>query len=95
MVKEDPERVELRHGRIGTGTHTVLGIVIGYASFYLAAVLGNWLTVLTGIVVLILFGYVLERFLGNRGIKWWFGNGVVVYLFIWLVSWTFFLNLMG
>ncbi len=93
MVKEDPEKLELRHDRIGMGIHTVLGMVVGWLSVQLASMLGNWLTFFIGIVILIVVGYGLERLLGKKGLKWWFANGVIIYLLIWLVSWTFFFNL--
>ncbi len=94
-MEKDPEKLDLMHARIGMGTHTILGIIVGWASIPIAAMLGNWLTVLIGIVILIIFGYGMERLLGKKGIKWWFGNGIIIYLLIWLVSWTFFFNLVG
>ncbi len=94
-MEKDPEKLDLIHARIGMGTHTILGIIVGWASIQLAGMLGNWLTVLIGIVILIVFGYGMERLLGKKGIKWWFANGIIIYLLIWLVSWTFFFNLAG
>ena len=92
-MEKDPEKLDLMHARIGVGIHTVLGIVIGWLSIQLSAMLGNWLTVFIGIVVVILVGYVLEMFMGKKGMKWWLSNGIIIYLFIWLVSWAFFFNL--
>ena len=34
-----------------------------------------------------------KRFVGKKNVKWWLSNGAVVYLFIWIISWTFFFNL--
>ena len=28
----------------------------------------------------------------KEGAKWWLGNGVIVYLFLWLIIWTIFYN---
>ena len=93
MVKPDPESLELKHSRIGMGSHTVLAIIVGWLSIPLSGMLGNWLTVIIGFVIVIAFGYVLERVLGKKGLKWWVANGLFVYLLIWLVAWTFFFNL--
>jgi hypothetical protein len=93
VVKIDPEKLEIRHARIGMGSHMVLAIIVGWLSVTVSGVLGNWLTVVTGFVIVIAYGYVLERFLGKKGIKWWIGNGLFIYLLVWLVAWTFLFNL--
>jgi len=28
----------------------------------------------------------------KEGAKWWLGNGVIVYIFLWLIVWTIFYN---
>ena len=81
---------ELLHSRISVAVHIVAAIVISYVSFTLQNTL--YAGVL-GIVVLIAIGYPLERVAGKKGFKWWFANGIFIYLFIWLVGWTYFLNL--
>jgi hypothetical protein len=93
MKKDDSEKIDLKHSRIGMGIHTILGIVVGWLSIQLSSMFGNILTIVIGIVIVILLGYVLELFMGKKGMKWWLTNGIIVYLFIWLVSWTFFFNL--
>lgn len=91
-MTEDPERLDMMHSKIGVGSHTLLGIIMGYASIMITAMIGNVLTVALGVAIIIAFGYVLEKFIGKKGIKWWFGNGIIVYLLIWLIAWTFFFN---
>jgi len=81
------------HDKMSVGIHAVAAIFMGYVSLTLAAMLGNWITVFSGFGLLILMGFALQRSLGNKGIKWWIGNGVLIYLFIWLISWTFFFNM--
>ncbi len=93
MVKEDTEKIGLKHGRIGMGTHAFLGILVGWLSIQLSAMFGNIITVVIGLAIVIAFGYVLEMFLGKKGIKWWLSNGMIVYLFIWLITWTVFYNM--
>lgn len=81
---------EVNQVRITLGLHTILAIVMGYVSFTLA---NNWLSLFVGFIVLIALGFILEKFLGKKGIKFWIANGVIIYLFLWLVSWAFFFNL--
>ena len=91
--RKDPEKIELMHARIGMGTHTILAILIGWLSIQLSAMFGNMITVVIGLVVVIAFGYALERLLGKKGIKWWLSNGIIIYLFIWLIAWSVFYNM--
>ena len=81
------------YAMIGMGTHTILAILVGWLSIQLSAMFGNMITVVIGLVIVIAFGYVLEMFLGKKGIKWWLSNGMIIYLFIWLIAWTIFYNM--
>lgn len=92
-MAEDPDRLELKHARIGVGSHSLLGIIVGYFSIMVTAIIGTILAIFVGFVIVIGLGYVVEKVIGKKGFKWWFGNGIIVYLLIWLVAWTFFLNL--
>jgi isoprenylcysteine carboxyl methyltransferase (ICMT) family protein YpbQ len=49
--------------------------------------------IVLGFVVLYLTGVVAQRTTGQSGIKWWAANGLVVFLFIWFISWTVLYNL--
>lgn len=90
--KGDPEKLETKHSRIAVGLHTILAIIVGWLSIYISAVTGEIITVVIAIVVVILFGYMLEKFIGKKGLKWWMGNGIFIYILIWFVTWAFFLN---
>ena len=81
---------DLKHSRISLVIHAVAAIAVSYLSIYLG---GGLLPGAVGIVVLVGIGYPLERLTGKRGFKWWFVNGVIIYLLIWLVGWTYFLNI--
>jgi hypothetical protein len=81
------------HDKTSVGIHAAAAIFMGYVSLTLAAMFGNWITVFSGFGLLILMGFALQKGLGNKGIKWWIGNGAFIYLFIWLISWTFFFNM--
>jgi len=40
-----------------------------------------------------MIGYITEFIVKKKGISWWMGNGGILYLFFWFISWVFFLNL--
>ncbi len=79
---------DLNHARISLVIHAAAALAVSY----LSAFLGGLYAGLVGIVVLVAIGYPLEKFAGKRGFKWWLANGIFVYLFLWLVGWTYFLN---
>jgi len=69
-----------------TVLYAFLGIVIGYASFMIvnpSSALG------VALGVLLATYYVINKKI-NKDAKWWMGNGAVVYLFLWLLSWSIF-----
>jgi preprotein translocase subunit SecY len=75
--------------------YTVAAIAVGYASLQVAPLAGNMLTILIGLVLAWVVGKLVQVFLGKKDTKWLLGNGIFIYLFVWLVSWIFFFNLMG
>jgi hypothetical protein len=81
---------ELKASRITVGIHTVFAIVMGWASMQLG---GGWMAGIAGIAVLVVVGFGTEKLIQKKGMKFWFANGVFIYLLIWLVSWTYFFNL--
>jgi hypothetical protein len=81
---------DITQTRISVTLHTVAAIVMGWLSITLA---NNLYALGLGVLVLIIVGFLTERITKKKGIKWWFGNGIFIYLFLWLVSWIFFLNL--
>lgn len=66
-----------------------LGVIAGMVSFYLK---NGMYSVVTTIIIAFLSGKVLERKFEDKGIKWWIGNGLFIYFFIWIISWLFLLN---
>ena len=84
---------DLRKIRISVLSHVILAILAGWVSLQVQATTRALFGIGIGLVILIIFGYFMERVVGKQGIKWWLGNGAIIYLFIWLISWTFFLNL--
>ncbi|NIO23293.1 MAG: hypothetical protein GTN38_04685 [Candidatus Aenigmarchaeota archaeon] len=80
---------DLNISRTSLGIHTILGIVAGYISIWLADVL---FAVVAAIVILIVTGYATEFALKKKGIKWWMTNGGVLYILVWIVSWVYLFN---
>lgn len=70
--------------------YTVLAVVMGYVSFYINH---TAYATLASVVVLILATFAMRvAFKIKEGLKWWLGNGVIVYIFLWLIIWTIFYN---
>ncbi len=80
---------EIKKIRISLIIHTVAAILVGW----LSSLLSIWIAGLTGIVVLLGCGYFSERVTKKKGIKWWFANGIFIYLMFWLISWIVFINI--
>ena len=89
---EAPESPE-SHARLSVLIYVVAGIVVGYISILLAPIAGNMLTIVGGLVLAWVTGRVVQACLGKKEAKWLLGNGLVIYLFVWLIAWIFFYNL--
>ena len=76
--------------RVSLAVHTVAGVIAGYTSVLLDRVIYSF-----GLAILILLitGYVTEFLLKKKGMKWWMGNGGVLYILVWLVTWIYFFNM--
>ncbi len=76
-----------------TLAHTAAGIAAGYISFVINS------PVTSVVVMLVILGlthaFVRLAWKVNQKIGWWLGNGIVAYVFSWLVVWTIFYNLPG
>lgn len=81
---------DLKHNRISVTVHAVAAILIGQMSVWLS---NNLYSGVLGIGVLIGIGYLLRIVTGKRDLKWWLANGIVIYLLVWLVTWTYLINL--
>jgi hypothetical protein len=76
---------------VTTVVFAIIGVAYGYFSFTLnnspgALVLG----VLIAAVVIFLFRQVAKV---KEELRWWLGNGLLVYIILWLVVWTIFYNI--
>ncbi len=81
--------VETMKQRISIIIHAFAGILIGYVSIMLN---NAWYSVGLAVAVLLVIGYGVEFLIRKKGIKWWLGNGGVLYLLFWVVSWVLFYN---
>ncbi|MEN6592310.1 MAG: hypothetical protein ABFC12_03590 [Methanobacterium sp.] len=84
-----------------TSLHTVTAIIAGYLAFIISsgAIAGigknEVLAVIVGLVILYVTGNISERLFGKEevgGFRGWFWSGIVPFMFIWIVTWTLFLN---
>ncbi len=74
-----------------TLVYAVAGVILGYTSFIInqpkiSIILS--LTVILALRVLIKTVWKIKQ-----PPKWWLGNGIIIYIFIWLIVWTIFYNI--
>lgn len=82
------ERMMARLAVVG---HALVGVLAGLASFWLAAMTSTAGAIVAGVAILLAFGTLL-RLVWNKDRKWLLANGAFIYFFVWLVAWTYFLN---
>ena len=84
-----------------TSLHAITAIIAGYLSFVISSgaigAIGKneVLAVLLGLLILYFSGNISERMFGKEevgGLKGWLWSGIVPFIFIWIFSWTLFLN---
>ena len=74
-----------------TTAFAIVGILVGYLSFLINnAPLAFVFMVIVGVVFVLILKKIMKI---AEEWKWWFGNGLIVYIFLWLVVWTVFYNL--
>ena len=79
--------VELRM----TAIYAIVAIIMGYVSLTINHT--AYATLAAVIVLLALTLALRAAFKIKEGAKWWLGNGVIVYIFLWLITWTVFYNM--
>ena len=73
-----------------TAVYTIVSIIMGYASLLINHTAYATLAALIVLVVATLIMRALFKI--KEGAKWWLGNGVIVYVFLWMIVWTIFYN---
>ena len=82
---------ELRPQRISVAVHTIFGLVSGYLSLYFTRF---WYSLGVSIALLLIVGFITQKTFGKgKDRKWWAGNGLAIYILVWLASWILFFNL--
>lgn len=83
---------ELKSQRIAVVVHTIFGLIAGYLSLYFTKF---WYSLGGALILLIILGFITQKTFGKgKDRKWWAGNGVAIYILVWLMAWVLFFNLM-
>lgn len=97
--KEQSRKTSIKNieteSRISVLIYAAAAIAMGYASLLISPFAGNMLTILMGLIGAWLVGKLVQLYLGKKEVKWLIGNGLFIYLFVWLIAWIFFFNLLG
>jgi p-aminobenzoyl-glutamate transporter AbgT len=68
----------------------IVGIAVGYASFLTNSNIGAFILM---IVIGAAVAFILKRKLKiTESYKWFFSNGLIIYILLWLITWVIFYN---
>lgn len=70
--------------------YSVAAIIMGFISLHINHT--AYATIATVLVMLVLTFALRALWKIKEGAKWWLGNGVIVYFFLWLIVWTILYN---
>ncbi len=70
--------------------YLVAGMFAGMISFFIG---NEQIALLIMVAIAAVLVKVLEKFLGKEKITWWIGNGIMIHVFVWIVSWAMLYNL--
>ncbi len=90
--REDSVKGEDYQVRLSVLVYTAAAIVMGYISLLISPLAGNMMTIMAGIAVAWVAGTTVQHLVGKKDIKWLIGNGIFIYVFVWLIAWIFFFN---
>jgi hypothetical protein len=80
---------DLKHQRVSVLIHVLMGLIVGIVS----PVFGSGYYALAFVIFgAILLGHGVQKLVGNRGFSWWIGNGLFIYLLVWVDVWVFIAN---
>ncbi len=69
----------------------IVGVIAGYISFLQNSAPFAFLIML---IIAVVFTLLLKKIMKvTENWKWWFSNGLIIYIFLWLIVWTIFYNL--
>ena len=70
--------------------YAIAAVIMGYVALYINNT--AYATVAAFVVLVVLTFAMKAAFKIKEGVKWWLGNGVIVYILLWLIVWTIFYN---
>ena len=80
----------LKAQRVSVAMHTAFGIIAGYLSLYFSRALYS---LGVAIILLLAAGVLAQKTFGKgKDRKWWLGNGAIIYILMWIVSWIILFN---
>lgn len=88
MIADDTNQ-----SRTSVAIHVVAAIVMGWVSDVMSTIYTKWLSVGLALVVLVALGFLIQNIAKGKDMKWWLGNGGIVYILFWIVTWVLFFNL--
>ena len=81
----------LKAQRVSVAVHAVFGLIAGYLSLYFSRFL---YALGASLILLIIIGFITQKTFGKgKDRKWWLGNGVAIYILVWLMAWVLLFNL--
>ena len=84
---------EISQARIVVVIHLVAAVFAGWVSIQIALLSRSLFAGVFGLALLVGIGFLTEKLVSRKGLKFWLGNGVIIYLFFWLVTWIYLFNL--
>lgn len=74
--------------KISVILHAITGIIAGFLSYSLK---NNYIALLSMIVILVFTSLGIQKIF-KKDAKWVLSNGLIIYIFIWFISWVVFFN---
>jgi len=88
-----PAMSDINQVRVSVVLNAVAAIAMGWASVILTSMSRTIVAGVAGIVIMLIVGFITQKVTKNSNRKWWASNGVLIFLLVWLVSWTTFKNI--
>ena len=81
----------MKKENISIGVHCLAAITAGFLSRWLE---NSAAALAVAVLILLITGNMAEKITkGKKNLKWWFANGLLIYIFIWLITWIALYNL--
>ncbi len=71
--------------------HAIAGAAVGYVSFLINNPIENFLVMIAVMAATVFM--VKKIFKINQKLGWFVSNGIMAYVFLWLIVWTIFYNI--